>query len=111
MKRIMRVILMMMIVVVKVILTMLSMLKGMSIILVEYRDVEGYDDTNTQKYSYYRKVGDPCLDTGCCLLQLGRYRYQVHLAKVLIRFWLLVQGMKTKLKHKVKTQYTNKWHD
>ena len=32
---------------------------------------------------YCRKLGDPSLDTGCYLLQLGRYQYQVLLVKVL----------------------------
>ena len=51
-----------------------------------------------------QQLGDPSRDTGCCLLQLGWYRYQVTvlLAKVLIRFWLLIQGMKTKFKTKLK---------
>ena len=26
---------------------------------------------------YYSELGDPSLDTGCCLLQLGRYQYKV----------------------------------
>ena len=59
---------------------------------------------------YYRKIGDLSLDTGCSLLQLDRYPYQELLAKVLIRFWLLVQGMKTKFKTKLKLNM-NKWNE
>ena len=59
----------------------------------------GPTGNNLQVNWFNCKLRNLSLDT-VCLLQQGRYRYQVLLAKVLIRFWLLIQGMKQNLKQR-----------